>query len=76
MELYTEYLESLALVAVPMRVSSLSEAITRMRTASERDIVAARWMAGGALLTSDEPLLDQGELPDPKDKKLPPAPED
>eukprot|EP00961_Rhodomonas_salina_P024672 332445-Rhodomonas_salina.1 len=35
-----------------------------MIRASERDIIAARWMAGGALLTSDEALLDRGTVPD------------
>eukprot|EP00961_Rhodomonas_salina_P064943 873633-Rhodomonas_salina.3 len=42
----------------------IKKTLETMKLASELDIVAAQWMAGGALLTSDEPLLDRGDIPD------------
>ena len=64
MESYTEIMESLALTGVSERRDVLFRLIETMIRASERDIIAARWMAGGALLTSDEALLDRGTVPD------------
>jgi hypothetical protein len=60
---YKGLLEAATALDLATREETILALVERMVRASERDIVAARWMAGGALLTSDESLLDQGVLP-------------
>ena len=64
MESYKEIMEALGENDAATREDGIRDIIARLQRASELDIVAARWMAGGALLTSDESLLDAGVFPD------------
>ncbi len=69
MESYTELMQALAENDAGTREAAIRTVVSRMVRASEYDIVAARWMAGGALLTSDESLLDRGAFPDVDSRK-------
>ena len=64
METYENIVSGLRSVGVYERRDKVYDLIQTMLRASERDIMAARWMAGGALLASDESLLDSGAAPD------------
>lgn len=69
MESYTEIMETLKYDQEGDRQRTLLDMIEKMYKASERDVMAARFMAGGALLTNDEPLLGEGDRPDIRNLK-------
>eukprot|EP00961_Rhodomonas_salina_P102537 1379213-Rhodomonas_salina.1 len=52
---YAGDLDFILEMPAPYRADPLVKVVQAMVAASEKDIIAARHMAGGALLTSDEP---------------------